>query len=124
MAQDVYVPSAAIGSTDWNGGRAAAGGSHTGQSTITMLYGATFFVAHSRAEVLRKIDLHAMPVPPVTTARQQPPCWVSFDLPNSGSERVVLNVFQIATVADGPPPPPPAPLGIGVGDQSQTTTVL
>ena len=77
------------GSTDWNGGRAKAGGTHTGTSTIVMQDGKTFTVAHSKAEVLRKLDPHAV--------AQTNPQWVAFDVPNAAIP-VVLNTGLVALV--------------------------
>ncbi len=76
------------GSTDWNGGRAPAGGTHTGQSTITLRDGKTFTVAHSRAEVLAKLGSQSAPTIPQ---------WTAFDQPNTAIP-VVLDARMIATV--------------------------
>ena len=88
MSANVLVQ-AGIGSTDANGGKARAGGTHTGTATITMLDGATFLVASNRAEVQRKRDLHAV--------AQTAPVWVAFDVPASVIP-LVLNVGNIASV--------------------------
>ena len=89
MSQDVYTPSVGVGSYDWTGDRAPAGGVHTGQSTITMQDGARFLVAHNVAEVKRKRDQHAV-APTV-------PAWCAFDVPLA-SVPVVLDVSLIADV--------------------------
>ncbi len=78
-----------VGSTDANGGKAPAAGSHTGTATITMADGTTFAVASNRAEVRRKLDIHA--IAPMT------PPWVCFDVPNSVIP-VVLDIANIISV--------------------------
>ena len=87
MANNVLVVSG-IGSTDWAGGAAPAGGTHTGTSVITMLDGATFTVAESRAGVLTKMG---------SASARTNPQWVSFDQPGSGVP-ITLNVGNIRTV--------------------------
>ncbi len=89
MAADVYVPTQLLGSTDWTGGVAPAGGTHTGTATIIMWDGSQFVVAHDRAEVLRKMDIHGI--------AQTMPQWVGFDQPLTAVP-VVLNVGNIASV--------------------------
>lgn len=79
-----------IGSTDWAGGTAPAGGSHTGVCTITMVDGLTFVVAHDRAEVQRKRDRHAI--------ADINPRWVAFDVPNRAVP-VILDARRIRSVA-------------------------
>lgn len=78
-----------LGSTDWSGGVAPAGGTHTGTATITMIDGTRFAVASARAEVLRKLDRHA--VAPTS------PAWVAFDVPSSAVP-LVLNASNVASV--------------------------
>ncbi len=88
MSQDQLIVSG-VGSTDWAGGVAPSGGSHTGISQITMVSGTKFTVASNRVETLRKTDLHAI-------ARTDP-MWVAFDVPLSGLP-VILNVANIQSV--------------------------
>lgn len=78
-----------VGSTDWNGGKAPAGGTHTGTATITMQDGTQFVVASNAPEVLRKLDPHAV----APTA----PIWVAFDQVGSGVP-VVLNAANFLAV--------------------------
>lgn len=80
---------AGVGSYDWNGGTAPAGGAHTGQCVLTMQDGATFTVAHSRTEALQKVSVGAQP--------SNPGGWVAFDVP-SGAVPLVLNAALVATV--------------------------
>lgn len=77
-----------VGSTDWTGGYAPPGGTHTGTCTITMLDGTHYVVASSVAEVARKTDLHAV--------AKNSPAWVAFDVPGAAVP-VVLNVNQIVS---------------------------
>lgn len=86
MANDILLQPR--GSTDWAGGAAPAGGTHTGVTTLTMNDGATFVVAHSKAEVLAKMDRHAV--------AQTTPRWVAFDQPGRGVS-VVIDTNQIAS---------------------------
>lgn len=83
---DVLVETG-VGSTDWTGGVAPAGGVHTGISRITMNDGSSWTVAHSVAEARQKTDAHAV-APTI-------PAWVAFDQPGSPLP-VILDVSQIA----------------------------
>ena len=89
---DEYVPAAPIGSTDWNGGAAPAGGSHTGVSQITMTDGTTHVVAHGVAEVQRKRDSHANAPPSPALVD-----WIAFDVPNVAVP-IVLRASGIQSV--------------------------
>lgn len=86
---DVYVPPQLLGSSDFSGGAAPAGGSHTGMASIVMRDGLQFQVAHNRAEVLRKLDAHVTP--------SGHPRWIGFDRPGAANP-VVLNADEIASV--------------------------
>lgn len=79
-----------VGSTDWAGGLAPSAGTHTGISTITMVDGASFLVAHSRAEALLKCDPHAV--------ASETPMWVAFDQPGSALP-VILDIQRIQSIA-------------------------
>jgi hypothetical protein len=79
-----------IGSTDWTGGYAPVGGTHTGLALIIMVDNVRYLVAHDRAEVLRKADIHA--IAPTT------PEWVAFDVPDSATP-IILDVRRIQSVA-------------------------
>jgi hypothetical protein len=95
MAPDQLVETG-VGSTDWAGGKAPAGGTHTGVTVVTMTDGATYTVACSAAEVLTKRDQHAI--------AQTVPQWVAFDVPLAAVP-VILNVSNIGSViqiAEGP----------------------
>lgn len=70
---DVFNPGL-VGSTDWAGGNAPEGGTHSGTSTLVLEDGTQHVVHHSRAEALRKWE-SAAPVPAGT------PQWMSFDQP-------------------------------------------
>ena len=87
------------GSSDWAAQFAPAGGSHSGTATIMLTGGRQVLVAHTRAEVLRKTDGHALA--PGTQ-------WVSFDLPDSGLP-ITLSVARIQSVQDTIIPPPSIP---------------
>lgn len=78
-----------------------------------MLDGETFVVAHSRAEVLRRVGAEAVPQMAVLTLGEYTrlgesaslggsvwPQWISFDLPQSGWGRLVLDGNLISTVAE------------------------
>lgn len=91
-SSDQYAPAAALGSTDWTGNRAPAGGTHTGTSTITMVDSIQYVVAHGVAEVRRKLDLHASPPPSSGLI-----AWVAFDVPLSAVP-IVLDASRIAGV--------------------------
>lgn len=78
-----------VGSTDWAGGRAPTGGTHTGVGVITMNDGTQYTVAHDRAEIIRKMDPHATP--------QTTPRWVAFDV-LTAAVPVVLDVAQVQLV--------------------------
>ena len=79
------------GSTDWRGGVAPKGGSHTGTATIHMKDGTQFVVGSNRAEVLRKLDLHAV--------AQTTPQWVAFDAPSSPAVPLILNASNVQSVS-------------------------
>lgn len=70
---DLFNPGL-VGSTDWTGGNAPAGGVHTGTCVLTMADGVKYTVSHSRAESIQKVH-SAAPVPAGT------PQWVAFDQP-------------------------------------------
>lgn len=78
-----------VGSVDWTGGKAPAGGAHTGTATITMQDATQFIVASNRAEVRRKLDLH--------TIGQTNPMWVAFDQPGNAIP-LILNISNIQSV--------------------------
>jgi hypothetical protein len=82
-----------LGSTDWAGRNASFGGVHTGTCTITMQDGAQFTVASNRAEVLRKLDAHAV----APSAPSAPTAWIAFDVPSSAIP-IVLNAQNVAQV--------------------------
>lgn len=90
MTQNTFVPSYPVGSTDWTGGTAPAGGTHTGTATLVMRDGVRISVASNAAEVRRKLDVHA--VAPVS------PQWVAFDVPGS-TVPVVVDVSQVLAVS-------------------------
>ena len=88
---DVLVPPGPVGSTDWAGGAAPAAGSHTGTSTVVMLDGATFRVAHSVAESTAKVAAYG------SAPSRSASAWVAFDQPGAAVP-VVLNVSNVQTV--------------------------
>jgi len=98
-APDQYFPPTNVGSADWNGGSAPAGGTHTEQCVITMQDGTTYTVAHSAAEAKAKVVAAYLPPPPAGAAAwltAEIP-WCGFDVPNSAIP-VVLNTANIASI--------------------------
>lgn len=87
-----------VGSTDWAGANAPAGGFHTGLSTITMVDGAVYVVAHSRAEALAKCEPH--------TIADTVPLWVGFDVPNRAVP-VIIDTNRIESISALATPPEP-----------------
>lgn len=87
-----------IGSTDWTGGRAPAGGSHTGLVGIVMQDQTLYQVTHSEAEVRAKLGTHQSPV---VTGAPPAPSWVAFDQPNSGVP-IILDVNQVVQLILNP----------------------
>lgn len=86
MASNNQLSQDGLGSTDWAGGTAPPGGTHSGSCTITMIDGTQYNVQHSRAEVLSRIN--TAPGPPTN------PAWIGFDYVKGGP----LNARNIARV--------------------------
>ena len=109
---DVYQPGIVLGSTDWTGGVAPAGGTHTGISTITMHDGKQYLVAHSVAEIFQKLDFHA--VPPFSKSLVE---WVAFDRPGTGTP-IILQPANIASFVPGNKLRPSGPPTLYLGENT------